>query len=431
MDSVTEQLKGLPGLVGPEEIESLKQLLAEASAGRRFILQGGDCAERFQDCREDIIRSKLQILLRMALVMGFAGRRPIVAIGRMAGQYAKPRSVDFETNELGDLIPIFRGESIHSFDRSETARRPDPNRLLKAYHASSATLNFIRLLMSTGFADLHKFDQGPLTSSVKGAFSNRYEQIIRALRDAISYISACSDGMSHNANRLTGIKDFYVSHEALVLPYEEAMTRFVPHMGRYYNLSTHMVWIGDRTRKLDGAHVEYCRGIGNPVGIKVAADSNIQELLSVIAKVNPHNEDGKVTLITRLGSEHVERFLPEIIRAVIMAGVNVTWSVDPMHGNTVRSPEGFKTRRFEQISDEVRHSFDIHRQLGTVLGGIHLEMTADDVTECTGGTAGISDEMLSKRYETWCDPRLNGYQSLELSFIVASYLRLQHESALN
>lgn len=431
LESVTAQLRGLPGLVGAEEIESLKHLLGEAASGRRFILQGGDCAERFQDCREDIIRSKLQILMRMALVMGFAGRRPIVAIGRMAGQYAKPRSVEFEPTSSGGAIPIFRGESIHSFDRSAAARRPDPSRLLKAYHTSSATLNFIRLLMSTGFGDLHNIDQWSLTGTVKGAFSARYEQITRALSDALSYISSCSESTSQSAKRLTGVKDFYVSHEALVLPYEESMTRFVPHMGRYYNLSTHMVWIGDRTRDINGAHVEYCRGIGNPVGIKVAADSNIQEVLAVAAKINPHNEDGKVTVITRLGSEHVERFLPDLVRAAVAAGVNVTWSVDPMHGNTVRSIEGLKTRRFEQIASEVRDSFDIHRQLGTVLGGIHLEMTGDDVTECTGGSAAISDDMLCQRYETWCDPRLNGYQSLELAFIVASYLRLQHQHGLN
>lgn len=431
LEAVGDQLRRLPGLVGAGEIESLKQSIAEAGVGRRFILQGGDCAERFQDCREDIIRSKLQILMQMSLVLGFAGRRPVVPIGRMAGQYAKPRSDAFEKDMNGRLIPIFRGESVNSFESSENARRADPLRLLQAYHSSSATLNFIRMLMGGGFGDLHSLDQWGLPDLMGGAFYKRYEQIVNGLRESLSFISTCSEGQSAVASRAAGFKDFYISHEALLLPYEESLTRFAPEMGRHYNLSTHMVWIGDRTRKIDGAHVEYCRGIGNPVGIKIAGDTCVREIIDVINKVNPHNEVGKITLITRLGSDNVKRYLPQLVKAVDASGLNVTWSVDPMHGNTVRATDGRKTRRFEQISSEVRDTFEVHRQFGSVLGGIHLEMTAENVTECTGGTSGITDFRLAERYETWCDPRLNAQQSLELAFVVASCLRMDRGSRLH
>lgn len=431
LEAVGDQLRRLPGLVGAAEIESLKQCIAEAGAGRRFILQGGDCAERFQDCREDIIRSKLQILMQMSLVLGFAGRRPIVPIGRMAGQYAKPRSDAFEKDCNGSLVPIFRGESVNSFESTANARRADPLRLLQAYHSSSATLNFIRMLMGGGFGDLQSLEQWGRPELMTGAFYKRYEQIVNGLREALSFISSCSDGPTVGASRAVGFRDFYISHEALLLPYEESLTRFVPEMGRHYNLSTHMVWIGDRTRKLDGAHVEYCRGIGNPVGIKIAADTSLSEILEVISKVNPHNEVGKITLITRLGSDHVVRYLPGLIRAVDASGLNVTWSVDPMHGNTVRASDGRKTRRFEHVAAEVRDTFEVHRQCGSVLGGIHLEMTAENVTECTGGTSGVTDSQLAERYETWCDPRLNAHQSLELAFVVASCLRMDRGSRLH
>lgn len=431
LDAVGEKLRQLPGLVSAAEIETLKQNIADAGAGRRFILQGGDCAERFQDCREDVIRNKLQILMQMALVLGFAGRKPIVPIGRIAGQYAKPRSDLFERDGRGDLLPIFRGESVNSFEPSVESRRADPRRLLQAYHSSSATLNFIRLLMSGGFGNLHSLEQWGRPELTTGAFYKRYEQIVNGLQEALSFISACSDERSSGISRLYGTRDFYISHEALLLPYEEALTRFVPEMGRYYNLSAHMVWIGDRTRKVDGAHVEYCRGIGNPVGIKIAADTALHDIVEVVGKVNPHNEVGKVTLITRLGAENVHRCLPDLIKAIASSGHNVTWSVDPMHGNTVRATDGRKTRRFEHISAEVRDSFDVHRKCDSVLGGIHLEMTADNVTECTGGTAGITDEHLGDRYETWCDPRLNAKQSLELAFVVASCLRQTRDERLH
>lgn len=423
LSAVSEQLARLPGLVGATEIESLKYQIADAGLGRRFILQGGDCAERFQDCREDVIRSKLQILMQMAIVMGYAAKRPIVTIGRMAGQYAKPRSEAEELTKDGRRIPIFRGESINGFEDNFQARTSDPLRLLQAYHSSSATLNFIRLLMGSGFGDLLQTEQWSPERVPSGAYGKRYEQIVHGLRDTLAFIASCSGSEVWARQKALGFKDFYVSHEALVLPYEESLTRFVPDMGRYYNLSTHMLWIGDRTRKIDGAHVEYCRGVGNPVGIKISAESNVAEIVEVIARVNPHNEVGKVNLITRLGAAFVSVKLRDLIRAVNVAGLTVTWSVDPMHGNTVRTPDGRKTRRFESIASEVQDSFEVHKASGSVLGGIHLEMTADDVTECTGGAAVISDSCLSRRYETWCDPRLNGAQSLELAFVAAACLR--------
>lgn len=431
LEAVIEQLGRLPGLVGALEIETLKQQVAEAGLGRRFILQGGDCAERFQDCREDVIRNKLQIMMQMALVMGVASKRPIVNIGRMAGQYAKPRSASFETDEFGNSIPIFRGESVNSFEANDVARRSDPLRLLQAYHSSSATLNFIRLLMGSGFGDLLRMEQWDLATLPSGAYGRRFEQIANGLKEALAFISTCSNSDSASSVSVGGFKEFFVSHEALLLPYEESLTRFVPEMGRYYNLSTHMVWIGDRTRDLNGSHVEYCRGIGNPIGIKVGADADLAELVEVISKINPHNEVGKITLIARLGAGNVNSRLPELIRVVSASGLNVTWSVDPMHGNTVRFSDGTKTRRFEAIISEVRDSFTIHQQHSSVLGGVHLEMTADDVTECIGGTSGVSEADISRRYDTWCDPRLNGSQSLELSFAIAACLRGVSSQSLN
>jgi 3-deoxy-7-phosphoheptulonate synthase len=421
--SVTDQLKRMPGLVGPREIESLKHMVTEAGQGRRFLLQGGDCAERFQDCREDVIRSKMRIILQMSLVMGYAGRKPVVPIGRMAGQYAKPRSEALELDAEGRQIPIFRGESVNSFDPKIGARWPDPLRLLQAYHSSSATLNFIRMLMTSGFGELRNIDDWDIGRLRGGAYWKKFELMAAGLRDAMAFMTTVS-GEEHGPAVLRGgFREFFVSHEALLLPYEEALTRFVSEMGRYYNLSTHMLWIGDRTRDLDGAHVEYCRGVGNPVGIKVGPAFNGDALVDVIRRVNPHNEPGKVIVITRLGAEVVTSQLPLLIRTLQRAGLNVTWSVDPMHGNTRRVLGGRKTRRFEDVVSEMRQSFDIHAREGSVLGGLHLELTADDVTECTGGTSGVKDEMLGHRYETWCDPRLNGTQSLEISFLAAACLR--------
>jgi 3-deoxy-7-phosphoheptulonate synthase len=423
LTAVTEQLKRMPGLVGPREVESLKHMVAEAGHGRRFLLQGGDCAERFQDCREDVIRAKMRILLQMSLVMGYAGRKPVVPIGRMAGQYAKPRSEAMELDASGERIPIFRGESVNSFEASQVARRSDPLRLLQAYHCSSATLNFIRMLMTSGFGELRNMDEWDMGRLRGGPYWKKFELIGAGLRDALAFMTTVSADESAPAILRGGFREFFVSHEALLLPYEESLTRFVPEMGRYYNLSTHMLWIGDRTRDLDGAHVEYCRGVGNPVGIKVGPQFDADALAAVVRRVNPHHEPGKVVVITRLGADEVSSRLPRLIQTLHREGLAVTWSVDPMHGNTVRIADGRKTRRFDDVVSEMRQSFDIHAREGSVLGGLHLELTADDVTECTGGTAGVDEIMLGGRYETWCDPRLNGTQSLEIAFLAAACLR--------
>lgn len=431
--AVTEQLGKLPGLVGAREIEALKGQVAEAGLGRRFILQAGDCAERFQDCREDVIADKMRIILQMALVIGFAGRRPVVPVGRMAGQYAKPRSEPYERLPNGAMIPIFRGESVNSFGTDLKSRQSDPLRLLQAYHCSSATLNFIRTLMGNGFGGMHNLDSWDLETMPKGAYWKRYDQIVSGLRDAMSFISdvaTASGATNEQAASGQGFKHFFVSHEALLLPYEESLTRFIPEMGRYYNLSAHMLWIGDRTRSVDGAHVEYCRGVGNPVGIKVGSVTDAKDLIEVISRINPHNEAGKITLITRFGAGSVRKMLPSLIRAVNESGLSVTWSVDPMHGNTERLVDGRKTRRFEAVVDEIHGSFEAHRDCGSTLGGIHLELTSEAVTECTGGTAGITESMLGERYETWCDPRLNGSQSLEVAFMAAACLRREYNRHL-
>lgn len=423
MSAVLHEINRMPGLVSPAEVETLRSQVAEASLGRRFLLQGGDCAERFQDCNEGAIAGRLRALLQMSLVIGYAAKKPVVRIGRMAGQYAKPRTDLTEVLDDGLEIPAFRGENINGFHANPQSRLPDPKRLIQAYHASSSTLNFIRLLLANGFADLKHVQDWPL-EKIRGSFAwARYEKIAAGLRDALAFLECI-----HAAESVKyGFHEFFVSHEALILPYEESMTRFVPAYGRWYNLSAHMVWIGERTRQLDGGHVEYCRGIGNPVGVKISADSDERDIAQLIVKLNPHHEAGKIILITRLGADRVQEKLSSLIEAVRYSGSPVTWVVDPMHGNTERTAEGRKTRDFAKISREIESSFAVHHKMGSELGGVHLEMTHDDVTECIGGGAGLTASDLDRRYETWCDPRLNGSQSLELAFHVAGLIKQLHD----
>lgn len=416
---VTDKLSDLPSLISAYEIETLRSHVIEAGLGRRFLLQGGDCAERFQDCNEQQISGRLRILLQMGLVIAHASRRPVVRIGRMAGQYAKPRSELTEFTLEGIEVPAFRGDNINSFDADALGRQPDPDRLMMAYHHAGATLNFIRTLMADGFADLKHLDGWQLDGIQKGLSWARYERIAHGLRDALAFLET----VAGPTTPLRGDHEFYVSHEALVLPFEESMTRFVPSHGRWYNMGAHMLWIGDRTRQLDGSHVEYCRGIGNPIGVKIGTDSNPYEILELIRQLNPHNEAGKVTLITRFGAQNVSRLLPPLIDAARVADLHVTWSVDPMHGNTERTVDGRKTRQFSKINAELESTFAAHALRGSVLGGVHLELTHEPVTECTGGSEFLTEGDLNKKYETWCDPRLNGTQSLELSFILANLLR--------
>ncbi len=337
----------------------------------------------------------------------------------MAGQYAKPRTDLTELLDDGLEIPAFRGDNINGFQASMHVRHPDPKRLLQAYHSSSTTLNFIRMLLANGFADLKQVEEWRL-EKIQNSFAwARYEKIASGLRDALEFLE-CIHGPE---SVKYGFHEFFVSHEALILPYEESLTRFDSAHGRWYNVSTHMVWIGERTRQLDGGHVEYCRGIGNPVGIKISADADEREIIQLIQKLNPHHEAGKIVLITRLGADRVRSKLPQLIDALRSSGCPVTWIVDPMHGNTERTEDGRKTRDFAKISREISETFAVHHEKKSELGGIHLEMTHEEVTECVGGSAGIGTADLGKRYETWCDPRLNGSQSLELAFHVASLMR--------
>lgn len=423
LKAATDVIAGLPPLVSAQEIESLKNQIALAAQGKTFLLQGGDCAERFQDCNEEHISGRLRILLQMSLAIGYGARKLVVRIGRMAGQYAKPRTDLLEYTDDGLVIPSFRGDNINSFLICPAERQPNPDRLVRSYHYAGATLNYIRTLIADGFTDVRRIEDWKIHEIKKSFNWARYERIVQGLMDAFSFLDCMSPGGQQQPSLSTGQSEFYVSHEALVLPYEEAMTRYVSSLGRWYNLGAHYLWIGDRTRNLDSAHVEYCRGIGNPIAIKVGPDSSNHELLELIGRLNPHHEAGKITLITRFGASKGSALLPSLIDAVTKSGHEVTWSVDPMHGNTVRLDDGRKTRSFTKIVEEITESFAVHAKQKTHLSGIHLELTHENVTECLGGSELITEYDLSQRYETWCDPRLSGSQSLELSFIVANLLR--------
>ena len=411
-------IRSYPPLVFVGEVENLRRQLAEAASGRRFVLQGGDCAERFQDCTPEAITSKLKILLQMSVVLSYGARQPVIRIGRIAGQYAKPRSSDSETVN-GVSMPVFRGDNINAFDPDLQGRRPDPKRLLQSYYAASMTLNYVRAMITGGFADLHHPEHWNLSFVSKSSHRQRYEQVVANIRDAVAFM----ESFGGVREETLGTVDFFTSHEGLLLGFEEAMTRHVSHFGRHYNLGAHMLWIGDRTRALDGAHVEYCRGIANPIGIKWGPSADPQEMVEIIKTLDPGNEPGRITIITRFGAGRVEASLPAAIEAVRRAGLNVLWSSDPMHGNVIKTKQDVKTRDFDAILSELRACFQWHRKLGSRLGGVHFELTGEDVTECTGGSEGIGEADLSRNYETFCDPRLNYSQSLEMAFVIANIMQ--------
>lgn len=413
---VLRAIRSYPPLVFVGEIEKLKRQLAEAAAGRRFVLQGGDCAERFQDCTPEAITSKLKILLQMSVVLSYGARRPIVRIGRIAGQYAKPRSNDFETVD-GQTLPVFRGDNINSFEPDPVLRQPDPRRLLTGYHTASMTLNYVRAMITGGFADLHHPENWNLGFFGKTAQKQRYEGVVANILDAVAFMQSFG-GLREE---MLGTVDFFTSHEGLLLGFEEAMTREL--RGRYYNLGAHMLWIGDRTRDLDGAHIEYFRGIANPIGIKWGPGADPDLMVKLLQRLNPDNEPGRITIITRFGAGKIASCLPSAIEAVARAGLEVLWSSDPMHGNAIKTKNDIKTRDFDAILVELRQAFEIHARFGSRLGGVHFELTGDDVTECTGGAEGIREEDLVRQYETFCDPRLNYNQSLEMAFLISSILR--------
>jgi 3-deoxy-7-phosphoheptulonate synthase len=413
LHDVLGEVRKLPPLIFVGEVDRLKQHLAAAGRGEVFVLQGGDCAERFLDCNKEAITSKLKILLQMSVVLCYGLRKPVVRIGRIAGQYAKPRSQDTEVVN-GQEIPVYRGDIVNSFEATPEARKPDPQRIKRAYLLAASTLNYVRALTKGGFADLHQPQNWDLTFMQKVPQRIDYERIVSNIRDAIVFMEA----LGNREESLRSV-EFYTSHEGLLLPLEEALTNFAPERNRWYNLGAHMLWIGDRTRQLDGAHIEYFRGIANPIGLKVGPTSDPKEIIEICRTLNPNHEEGKITLISRYGEGKVKQHLPSLIQAVRAADIPVVWSVDPMHGNGIKTEGGVKTRDFDAILAEVQESFEVHKQLGNPLGGIHFELTGQDVTECIGGATGITADQLEQNYETYCDPRLNYSQSLEMAFLIS------------
>ena len=411
--AVQGELSRLPPLVTSAEILALKQHIARAQEGRSFLLQGGDCAESFSDCESGLISNRLKILLQMSLVLVHGLRKPVVRVGRFAGQYAKPRSADLETKD-GTTLPSYRGDFINAPEFTEAARVPDPRRMVKGHARSAMTMNFVRALIDGGFADLHHpeyWDLGWVSQSPQSA---QYRKLVQSVSDAIRFMETISGEPAHNVNRT----EFYTSHEALLLPYEEALTRRVPRQDGWFNLSTHYPWIGMRTAQLDGAHVEYFRGIANPVGIKISASVTDNQIKRLCETLNPDNEPGRLTLIHRLGADKVGAELPRLVRAVRSIGARVLWVCDPMHGNTESTSNGFKTRRFDNIKAELETSFDVHAAEGSHLGGVHLELTGENVTECLGGARDLSEADLERAYRSTVDPRLNYEQSLEIAMSI-------------
>jgi 3-deoxy-7-phosphoheptulonate synthase len=422
---VEEQLAGFPPLVFAGEARKLKKALAKVAAGEAFLLQGGDCAESFAEHSADNIRDFFRVFLQMAVVLTFAGSCPVVKVGRIAGQFAKPRSAPTETIE-GVELPSYRGDIINGIDFDDAARNPDPHRQLKAYRQSAATLNLIRAFATGGYANLENAHRWMLGFIKDSPQSSRYAELAEQITQTIDFMRAI--GINPEQHQEMRITDFYTSHEALLLGYEEAMTRVDSTTpGEYYATSGHMLWIGDRTRQPDHAHVEYMRGIENPIGVKCGPSLTPDGLLQLIDALNPKNEAGRLTLICRFGADKVFDHLPALIRAVKREGRNVVWSCDPMHGNTIKAVSGFKTRPFDQVMQEVRNFFAVHQAEGTHAGGIHLEMTGQNVTECTGGARALTDADLSDRYHTYCDPRLNAEQALEIAFLTAQLIKHERQ----
>ncbi len=418
--TVEQSLNALPPLVFAQEIRDLQHNLGEVSTGRGFLLQGGDCAESFTDFSANGIRDTFKALLQMAVVLSFAGRRPVTKIARVAGQFAKPRSAAFEEVD-GLALPSYRGDIINGADFNAVARIPDPERMLKAYYQSSATLNLLRAFAQGGLADLHQVNGWNMSFASATPATRRYLEMSERIQDALEFMEVCGI-KSANAPSIRETQ-LFTSHEALLLNYEEALCRIDSFTGKRYNCSSHFQWIGERTRQLDHAHIEFFKQIENPVGVKIGPAITGDELLALIDALNPANEAGRLTLITRMGADVLADKLPGLIRAVEVEGRKVIWSSDPMHGNTRQASSGYKTRQFDDILRELRQFFAVHQAEGSFPGGIHLEMTGENVTECTGGANNISDTDLSTRYRSQCDPRLNADQVLELAFLIADTLK--------
>jgi len=422
LNATTAQLASYPPLVFAGEARNLTADLAEVAGGRAFLLQGGDCAESFAEFHPNNIRDTFRVILQMAVVMTFASKLPVVKVGRMAGQFAKPRSADTETID-GVELPSYRGDNINDIAFTPEARIPDPQRLIQGYLQSAATLNLLRAFSTGGYADLHQVHRWTHDFMGRSPWAKRYSEMADRIGEALEFMAAC--GIDSDRVPQLGQTNFYTSHEALLLPYEQALTRQDSLTGDWYDTSAHMLWIGDRTRFEGSAHVEFLRGIGNPIGIKCGPSLEPDALLAMLDTLNPARTPGRITLITRYGHDKIESGLPKLVRAVQREGHPVVWSCDPMHGNVVKAANGYKTRPFERILAEVRGFFSVHRAEGSFAGGIHCEMTGQNVTECTGGAVDVTEQSLADRYHTHCDPRLNASQSIELAFLLAEMLNLE------
>ncbi len=413
LEGVLGELHALPPLVTSREVLNLKQQLAEAQEGKRFLLQGGDCAETFEDCTPEVISNRLKVLLQMSLVLVHGLRLPVVRVGRFAGQYAKPRSTDTETKD-GVTLPSYRGDMVNGPEFTPEARIPDPRRMIKAHARSAMTMNFIRALIDDGFADLHHPEYWNLGWVGHSPLADEYQKMVAGIGDAVRFMETLSGASLHNLRSV----EFYTSHEALLLPYEEGVTRQVPRQAGWFNLGTHFPWIGMRTAAVDGAHAEYFRGIRNPIAIKVGPSVTPDQLLRVIDLLNPNDEPGRLSLIHRMSATSIAEKLPPLLEALKRDGRRVLWICDPMHGNTESTSNGYKTRRFVNIRSELEQAFELHAAAGTSLGGVHLELTGEDVTECTGGARDITDIDLERAYRTTVDPRLNYEQALEIAMLI-------------
>jgi 3-deoxy-7-phosphoheptulonate synthase len=422
LNAVEEKLRAFPPLVFAGEARRLQEALGNVAEGKAFLLQGGDCAESFAEFSANNIRDTFRVLLQMAVVLTFGAALPVVKVGRIAGQFAKPRSAPTET--IGGVeLPSYRGDIVNGMDFTAEARTPDPERLVQSYNQSAATLNLLRAFAQGGFADLHKVHRWNLEFVADSPLGARYQELAERLSETLEFMAAC--GLTSETVPQIRETEFYTSHEALLLHYEQALTRVDSLTGKWYGCSAHLLWIGDRTRSLDGAHVEYMKGIQNPIGLKCGPSLDPDDLLRLIDTLNPTNIPGRLTLIARMGHERVEAKLPALVRAVKRHGAKVVWSCDPMHGNTIKSASGYKTRPFDRILSEVKSFFAVHRAEGTHAGGVHFEMTGQDVTECIGGAKAVTEDSLADRYHTHCDPRLNASQSLELAFLIAEQLKAE------
>ncbi len=428
LNTVLDKVSKFPPLVFAGESRNLKQELAKVAEGKAFLLQGGDCAESFAEFHPDNIRDTFKVILQMALVLTASATTPVVKIGRIAGQFSKPRSAPTETKD-GKTLPSYLGDNINGMEFSEKARVPDAKRLFRAYSQSASTLNLLRAFSQGGYADLRQVHQWNLGFVTKSDQGKKYKAIEDKISDALEFMDAC--GITPEHNRRLRTVNFYTSHEALLLPFEESMTRIDSTSGEYYDTSAHFVWIGDRTRQPDGAHVEFCRGIKNPIGLKCGPTLSPDELIKLCNILNPANEAGRLTLISRFGHDKVEQYLPKLIKAVKKEGLKVIWSCDPMHGNTIKAATGFKTRPFNNVLTEVKSFFAVQQAENSYAGGLHIEMTGQDVTECTGGAQKISDKDLSHRYHTHCDPRLNASQALELAFLISEEIKKNSQFSKN